>query len=177
MKSHFHITLADVEASELMRAAKLIGAKCTTIDLHRDARSQRDRMLTKYQKDDSLDLMRECVSKLESAGFKVLRYKLERMYPDFKSLFDEMLTKESYGEIHIKTDASAPEVETGFFQLSSNAEEVNHRFYNARIYCKEDKFTFLLSYIKLLENNVRILGCHIEKTVYDSKYSFDSWWA
>lgn len=177
MKSHFHITLANVEADDLMRAAKLIGAKCTTIDLHKDARSQRDRMLTKYQKDDDVQLMIDSVAKLEAAGFKVLRYKLERMYPDFRALFEESLDKTNYGEIHIKTDATAPEVDTGFFQLSSNAEEVNHRFYNARIYSEADKMLFLLAYIQLTENNVPILGCHIEKTVYDSRYSFDSWWA
>ena len=35
-KAHFHLTLSNVSSEELMKAAKIIGAKCTTIDLHRD---------------------------------------------------------------------------------------------------------------------------------------------
>lgn len=56
-KAHFHLTLSNVSSEELMKAAKIIGAKCTTIDLHRDTKSQRDRMLTKYQSDLDTTLM------------------------------------------------------------------------------------------------------------------------
>ena len=63
-KAHFHLTLADVSSEQLMEAAKIIGAKCTTIDLHRDTQSQCDRMLTKYQAGVDTGLMLECVAKL-----------------------------------------------------------------------------------------------------------------
>lgn len=63
-KAHFHLTLSNVSSEELMKAAKIIGAKCTTIDLHRDTKSQRDRMLTKYQSDLDTTLMLQCVENL-----------------------------------------------------------------------------------------------------------------
>lgn len=176
-KAHFHITLADVSSEELMKAAKLIGAKCTTIDLHRDTQSQRDRMLTKYQSGIDTALMLECVSKLEQAGYKVVRYKLEQMFKHMACVLFMDVNKEHYGEVHIKTPASAPEVDTGFFRISSNAEEVEHRFYNARIYSNEDKLRFKEAYAKLLDNGVTVLGKHIEQVVVDSNYNLDAWWA
>ncbi len=177
MKAHFHITVGDVDSEQLMSAAKLIGAKCTTIDLHRDTRSQRDRMLTKYQKGVETDKMLESVSLLTNAGFKVLRFKLEQMYPDFESLLALDFDKQNYGEVHIKTDASHSEVETNFFRISSNAEEVDYRFYNARLYDEQDKQKFVEAYQKLLDNKVPVRSFHLERTVFDSFYNFDSWWA
>lgn len=177
LKAHFHITLGDVDSEQLMFAAKLIGAKCTTIDLHRDTRSQRDRMLTKYQKGIELDTMQTSVSKLEQAGFKVLRYKLELMFDTVEDWLEQSFTQDMYGEVHIKTQSSHPTVETGFFQLSSNAEEVDYRFYNGRVYSAEDKLLFLKAYQTLVDQKVPIKGSHLEKTIFDSKYQFDSWWA
>lgn len=177
MRSHFHITLGEVDTEQMKKAAKLIRAKCTTIDLHRDTRSQRDRMLTKYQRGVGLSGMNKSVLALESAGFKVLRYKLELMFENIEDLLKQDFTTENYGEVHIKTDASHPLVETGFFQLSSNAEEVDYRFYNGRIYSQLDKDLFMKAYSKLIEGCVPIKGCHLERTIFDSKYYFDSWWA
>lgn len=176
-KAHFHLTLADVNSEQLMQAAKLIGAKCTTIDLHRDSQSQRDRMLTKYQADIGTDLMMDCVAKLQTAGFTVVRYKLEQMFKHMACVLFMDLSKEHYGEVHIKTPANAPEIETGFFQISSNAEEVDYRFYNARLYCNEDKLKFEEAYDKLLRNNVEIKGYHVEQVVVDSNLNLDAWWA
>lgn len=176
-KAHFHLTLADVSSEELMVAAKLIGAKCTTIDLHRDTQSQRDRMLTKYQQGIDTSLMLECVAKLQDAGFKVVRYKLEQMFRTIVCLWHMDLDKEHYGEVHIKTPASAPEVDTGFFRISSNAEEVDFRFYNARLYGAEDKLKFSEAYAKLVMSGVEIKGQHIERVVVDSNYNLDAWWA
>jgi len=176
-KAHFHLTLADVSSEELMAAAKLIGAKCTTIDLHRDTQSQRDRMLTKYQQGVDTRLMLECVAKLQSAGFKVVRYKLEQMFRHMACVMYMDLSEEHYGEVHIKTPASAPEVDTGFFRISSNAEEVDYRFYNARLYSAEDKLKFSEAYGKLLNSGVEIKSYHVEQVVVDSNLNLDSWWA
>lgn len=176
-KAHFHLTLAEVSSEELMTAAKIIGAKCTTIDLHRDTQSQRDRMLTKYQGDIDTGLMMECVSKLQDAGFKVIRYKLERMFKHVACVMFMDLSKEHYGEVHIKTPASAPEVDTGFFRISSNAEEVDYRFYNARLYCAKDKLRFNNAYGMLLESGVEMKGYHVEQVVVDSNLNLDAWWA
>ena len=176
-KAHFHLTITDVSSSELMAAAKLIGAKCTTIDLHRDAHSQRDRMLTKYQAGIDTSLMLECVAKLQEAGYKVVRYKLEQMYRNVMCLWHTRLDKEHYGEVHIKTPSNIPEVDTGFFRISSNADEVDYRFYNARLYNAEDKLKFSEAYAKLLLSGVEIKGQHIERVVVDSNYNLDAWWA
>ena len=176
-KAHFHLTLAEVSSEELMRAAKIIGAKCTTIDLHRDTQSQRDRMLTKYQGGIDTGWMLECVAKLKSAGFKVLRYKLEQMFKDVEHVMQMNLSKEHYGEVHIKTPASMPEIDTGFFRISSNAEEVDYRFYNARLYTEEDKLQFKKAYDMLLAHNVEIKGYHVEQVVVDSNLNLDAWWA
>lgn len=176
-KAHFHLTLADVSGEQLMEAAKIIGAKCTTIDLHRDTQSQRDRMLTKYQAGVDTGLMLECVAKLQAAGFKVIRYKLEQMFKHMACVLFMDLSKEHYGEVHIKTPASAPEVETDFFRISSNAEEVDYRFYNARLYTNEDKLRFKEAYGKLLLSGTEIKGYHVEQVVVDSNYNLDAWWA
>jgi len=177
MRAHFHITLGEVDTDQLMLGARLVRAKCTTIDLHRDTRSQRDRMLTKYQSGIGLETMQDAVLKLEEAGFKVLRYKLELMFTNIEELLQEEFSKKNYGEVHIKTEASHPVVETGFFQLSSNAEEVDYRFYNARIYTESDKALFMEAYQQLMAEGVPIRSAHYEKTIFDSKYHFDSWWA
>lgn len=176
-KAHFHLTLADVNSEQLMEAAKLIGAKCTTIDLHRDTQSQRDRMLTKYQAGIETGLMLDCVAKLQDAGFKVVRYKLEQMFRHVACVMFMDLSKEHYGEVHIKTPASAPEIDTGFFRISSNAEEVDYRFYNARLYTEEDKLQFKKAYDMLLAHNVEIKGYHVEQVVVDSNLNLDAWWA
>lgn len=176
-KAHFHITLTDVTSEELMAAAKLIGAKCTTIDLHRDTRTQRDRMLTKYQAGIGTEKMMECVAKLQEAGYTVVRFKLEEMFQTISDLSERTLTKEKYGEVHIKTPASLPEIETGFFRISSNTEEVDYRFYNARLYNDEDKVK-LLDAVKVLEQNgVELKSYHIEQVVVDSNYNLDAWWS
>lgn len=176
-KAHFHITVSDVSSEQLMAAAKVIGAKCTTIDLHRDAHSQRDRMLTKYQVGVDTTLMLDCVRKLEEAGFKVIRYKLEQMFQTMAELWEQPLDEEHYGEVHIKTPSSQPKIETGFFQISSNAEEVDYRFYNARLYNDEDKLKFFEAKGILLLNGIQIKGQHIERVVVDSNYNLDAWWA
>lgn len=176
-KAHFHLTLADVSSEQLMVAAKIIGAKCTTIDLHRDTQSQRDHMLTKYQGDLDTGLMLDCVAKLKSAGFKVVRYKLDQMFRHVACVMFMDLSKEHYGEVHLKTPASAPEVDTGFFRISSNAEEVDYRFYNARLYSAEDKLRFNEAYGMLLLNEVEIKGYHVEQVVVDSNLNLDAWWA
>lgn len=176
-KAHFHLTLADVNSEQLMKAAKLIGAKCTTIDLHRETQSQRDRMLTKYQAGIETDLMLDSVAKLQDAGFKVVRYKLEQMFRNIVCVMFMNLSKENYGEVHIKTPASAPEVETGFFRISSNAEEVDYRFYNARLYSAEDKLRFNEAYGKLLLSGTEIKSYHVEQVVVDSNLNLDAWWA
>lgn len=176
-KAHFHITLAEVNSEQLVEAAQLIGAKCTTIDLHRETQSQRDRMLTKYQAGIETDLMLDCVAKLQDAGFKVVRYKLEQMYRHVACVMFMDLTNEHYGEVHIKTPANAPEVNTGFFRISSNAEEVDYRFYNARLYCAEDKLRFNEAYAMLLESGVEMKSYHVEQVVVDSNYNLDAWWA
>lgn len=176
-KAHFHLTLADVNTEELMAAAKLIGAKCTTIDLHRDTQSQRDRMLTKYQGGVDTTLMLDCVAKLTAAGFKVVRFKLEQMFKNVEDIMFMDLSKEYYGEVHIKTPASVPEIDTGFFRISSNAEEVDYRFYNARLYSEEDKLRFNKAYAMLLESEVEIKGYHVEQVVVDSNLNLDAWWA
>lgn len=176
-KAHFHLTLSNVNSEELMEAAKIIGAKCTTIDLHRDTKSQRDRMLTKYQSDLDTTLMLQCVEKLENAGFNVVRYKLERMFKHVACVLFMDLSKENYGEVHIKTSASDPEVETNFFRISSNVEELDYRFYNARLYSAEDKLRFNEAYDMLLNSGVQIKGYHIEQVVVDSNLNLDAWWA
>lgn len=176
-KAHFHLTLADVNSEQLMEAAKLIGAKCTTIDLHRDMQSQRDRMLTKYQAGIETDLMLDCVAKLQDAGFKVVRYKLEQMFKHIACVMFMDLSKEHYGEVHIKTPASAPEIDTGFFRISSNAEEVDYRFYNARLYSAEDKLRFNEAYGMLLLNGIEMKSYHVEQVVVDSNLNLDAWWA
>ena len=77
----------------------------------------------------------------------------------------------------IKTPASLPEIETGFFRISSNAEEVDYRFYNARLYNDEDKVK-LLDAVKVLEQNgVELKSYHIEQVVVDSNYNLDAWWS
>lgn len=176
-KAHFHLTLADVSSEQLMEAAKMIGAKCTTIDLHRDTQSQRDRMLTKYQGDIDTKLMLDCVAKLQAAGFKVIRYKLEQMFKHVACVMFMDLSKEHYGEVHIKTTASAPEIETGFFRISSNADEVDYRFYNARLYSAEDKLRFNEAYAMLLESGIEMKSYHVEQVVVDSNLNLDAWWA
>lgn len=176
-KAHFHLTLADVSSEQLTEAAKLIGAKCTTIDLHRDTQSQRDRMLTKYQAGIKTDLMLDCVAKLQAAGFKVVRYKLEQMSRHIACVMFMDLSKEHYGEVHIKTPASAPEIDTGFFRVSSNAEEVDYRFYNARLYSAEDKLRFNEAYGMLLESGIEMKSYHVEQVIVDSNLNLDAWWA
>lgn len=176
-KAHFHITLADVSTEEMLAAAKAIGAKCTTIDLHRDTLTQRDRMLTKYQAGVDTGLMMESVATLEELGYKVIRYKLEQMYRHVVCVHSMQLSKENYGEVHIKTPASHPEVDTGFFRISANADEVDFRFYNARLYSAKDKLKFQEAYDTLLRSGVDIKGCHIEQVVVDSNYNLDAWWA
>lgn len=176
-KAHFHLTLADVNSEQLMDAAKLIGAKCTTIDLHRDTQSQRDRMLTKYQTGLETNLMLDCVAKLQAAGFTVVRYKLEQMFRHIACVMFMDLSKERYGEVHIKTPASQPEIETGFFRISSNAEEVDYRFYNARLYSAEDKLRFNEAYGMLLESGIEMKSYHVEQVVVDSNLNLDAWWA
>lgn len=176
-KAHFHLTLADVSSKQLTEAAKLIGAKCTTIDLHRDTQSQRDRMLTKYQAGIETDLMLDCVAKLQAAGFKVVRYKLEQMFRHIACVMFMDLSKEHYGEVHIKTPVSAPEIDTGFFRVSSNAEEVDYRFYNARLYCAEDKLRFNEAYGMLLESGIEMKSYHVEQVIVDSNLNLDAWWA
>lgn len=176
-KAHFHLTLADVNSEQLTEAAKLIGSKCTTIDLRRDTQSQRDRMLTKYQAGIETDLMLDCVAKLQAAGFKVVRYKLEQMFRHIACVMFMDLSKEHYGEVHIKTPASAPEIDTGFFRVSSNAEEVDYRFYNARLYCAEDKLRFNEAYGMLLESGIEMKSYHVEQVIVDSNLNLDAWWA
>lgn len=176
-KAHFHLTISDVSSQQLMEAAKLIGAKCTTIDLVKDSFSQRDRMLTKYQKGIDKSLMLECVSKLKDAGFNVVRYKLERMYRDIDDIRHISPSKENYGEVHLKTSSSDPEIDTGFFRLSSNVDNLDYRFYNARLYTEEDKVKFGAAYNILLQKGVTVLGYHIEQVVIDSNLNLDSWWA
>lgn len=87
------------------------------------------------------------------------------------------LSKENYGEVHIKTSASDPEVETNFFRISSNAEEIDYRFYNARLYSAEDKLRFNEAYDMLLNSGIQIKGYHIEQVVVDSNLNLDAWWA
>lgn len=176
-KAHYHITIEGVTTEQLLQASKLIRAKCTTIDLHRATHSQRDRMLTKYQRNIDLDQMFEDVIILQNEGFSVIRFKLEQMYPTLELFLCQDFSQSLYGETHIKTDAAYPEILTEIFRLSSNPEEVDFRFYNARIYSDEDKNKFLNAYQRLLYNKVPIKSMHLEKTIFDSNYHLDSWWA
>lgn len=176
-KAHFHLTLSNVTTEDMIKAAKIINAKCTTIDLHKNKLTQQDRMLTKYQKGVDQTLMLDCVRKLQVNGFSVVRYKLERMFRTIPEMLNQEFSKANYGEVHLKVDNTLPEVITEIFKISTNSEDIKHRFYNARLYNENDKLLFKRGLQLLQLNNVEVKSFHAEVVEIDSNHNLDAWWA
>lgn len=174
-KYHYHITLSGVTSEQLEEAAKLIKGKATSIDLVKDKNSQIDRMVTKYQKDDSIPKMLKKALVLKHNGFKVIRCKLECMYTDLNEWMNCHFNESEYGEVHIKVPRDLV-FESSLMQRSSNQEDTETTFLNARVYNRKQSLDFKTEYEKL-EKMGAVLSCHFEQVIIDTNKQLDSWWA
>jgi hypothetical protein len=167
---HYHITV-ECDREELINFSKLLGAKATTIDLHRDARMQIDRMLTKYSTDlaDMKSITASHSTQIHELGYEVKRAKIEEVLSTFVGID---IKDYLYLEAHIKVadDGHLPDVDG--FSMSTNPFQGN-RFYNARIYTEEDLVRYWRN-IKYLPN---IVKTQLEGVVYDSNQDHDKWWS
>ncbi len=168
--SHYHITLKDVSIDHARAAAHLVKAKVTTIDLIRGDDRHMDRMLTKYQTGDSLNMLKEDVECLKAAGFTPSRYKLELIVSDL-SLYLGRVSVANYVEAHVKVPASLERCEIKPFALSSNPKDMDHYFYNGRARTDEE----LIALIDGLEA-LSDYPAHREFTLFDSNAQHDAWW-
>ena len=171
--SHFHITLEDCTVEQIQTAAKLIGGKVTSIDLVKGDTIVKDRMLTKWQKGSDLLETRQAVKLLTDSGYKVVRYKLERMIQHLEDISKFNITDTNYLEVHIKVPTSVARVEVFPFVMSSNSKDVDHYFYNSRARSNEQAKIIQ----NIIEERFKEYPSHIEYVVYDSNQQHDRWWA
>lgn len=191
-KSHYHITLKDIQTQDLSNYAKLIKGKPTSIDLIIDKEKPfKDRMLTKHQLGHSLLPLFTDVLTLQKSGAEIARYKLELdlndIWEDLKQNpenFQMVLSEQNYIELHIKVPNDFPLLEKTYknikIGISKNPKTQNHYFYNLRLYNQKDLKTGL-EFLKKIENigkdlNFPPINIHKEYTLFDSHLKHDKNW-
>lgn len=160
-------------SEQLVNLAAILKAKPTTIDLERDKRKQKDRMITKYvpRDDAGKDAMRLDMHKLVDMGFSVERAKLER---ELRNL-NWFPSDAAYVEVHVKVQGESGMNYPGTVR-SKNPTESGTRFINARMYSEKDMVVFreTFKHIKGFED---IIKTQIEAVLVDTNHKHDSWWA
>lgn len=190
-KFHSHLTIQAECLEEAQKAARLVSGKLTVIDLSRSERSQTDWMITHHYKTghrglrdqrDILWLLQSRAGELESAGYRVLRQKLEHENPcDHVGLYDEA---------HIKClvdpaarDALVQVAETLQWHPSRNprarAKEgklvqfVNRRFYGTP---RTSINALVAELCRSMHPFCEILEVKHERVLLDTNADLDGWW-
>lgn len=164
---HYHLTIEDCTASELVLLAKSVKAKATTIDLYKKTKRQKDRMITKYSNDYEKiqKIINDDVKCIMSEGFKVIRIKVEEETDELVFNKDAL-----YSEAHIKVkDRDLLDIEG--FKLSNNSVD-GTKFYNVRLF-SGDNLDFIKNVIDSIPN---VLVKKYEVVHIDTNQLHDLWW-
>lgn len=169
-KNHYHLTVK-CTAEQLMCLSKIIRAKPTSIDLHKDEHIQIDRMLTKYHRclNTLKNKAKRDIETINAIGYEVIRLKIEEVVSSFT---ENDIDKYVYLEGHIKVKSEKDLIPVDGFILSGNNQKTNTKFYNFRIRNKLD-YNRVFTNIHLVEGEVER---EFERVVYDSNVSHDRWW-
>jgi hypothetical protein len=164
---HYHLTIGNCTAVNLLLAAKSIKAKPTSIDLYNNKKNQIDRMVTKYGSDKDLliEIIKSDIIILEDLGFDVVRIKLEEVVNAL--MFDPNVI---YSEAHIKVYDNDLKVIPGMKLSKNNLDKT--KFYNARI----NNEMVLHDVVKSIKNIPNIISAQYELVHIDTNVSHDEWW-
>ena len=169
---HYHLTLKEVNSSQLAKASKTIKGKPTPIDLEINKNSLQDRMVTKYSVADSVfSNLNEDIETLSNNGYDVSRVKIEKIVESFEVPNSEPLL---YSEVHIKVNKKLYESEYKFLRKSKNTSDESF-FLNGRLSLDNDS-DLLMKEIDSLPKEM-ILSKQFEHVMFDSNSNHDkTWW-